>query len=149
MLSLSHCQRIFLSRSPVDMRKGRNGLAALVEQHLGQDPLSGDAFVFIGCGAQMVKVLMWDVSGYWLAQKRLESGRFAVRGRVGARGTPGAQMLSVAELMAILEGIDVRQAAYHQHYSVPATCVTNRKGSYNSQGHESSATPIPEPEGSL
>jgi len=128
MLSLSHCQRIFLARARTDMRKGVNSLATLVREQLHQDPLSGDAFVFVGAGSRMVKILVWDVSGFWLAQKRLEAGHFAVRGKVVAdRTAHGALPLSVAEVMALLEGIDIRQAAYHQHYSVPATCVTNRE----------------------
>lgn len=106
------------------MRKGRNTLAAMVRDQLGKDPLSGDAFIFVGKGAKMIKILMCDVSGYWLAQKRLESGQFAVRGKVKAdKAANGSWPLSVAEVMAILEGIDIRQATYHQHYAVPPTRV--------------------------
>lgn len=125
MLSLSHCQRIYLARATTDMRKGRHGLAAMVRDQLDKDPLSGDAFVFVGRGARMVKILVWDVSGYWLAQKRLEAGRFAVRGKVVTdRQSRGALPLSVAEIMSLLEGIDIRQAAYHQHYALPTTQMT-------------------------
>ena len=117
MLSLSHCQRIYLARAPADMRKGFNGLSALVRDRLGKDPLSGDAFVFIGRRHSMIKILLWDVSGFWLATKRLERGTFAVRGRVTAdRDATGSHALSVAEMMNLLEGIDVRHAMYHQHY---------------------------------
>lgn len=118
MLSLSHCQRIFLARCPTDMRKGANGLSALVIERMDKDPLSGDAFVFINRRRNMVKILLWDVSGYWVAAKRLERGTFAVRGRLGPRNARGSHALSVAEVMNVLEGIDVRQAAYHQHYRV-------------------------------
>ena len=119
MLSLSHCQRIFLAKAVTDMRKGRNTLAAMVREQLDMDPLSGDAFVFVGKGARMVKILVWDVSGYWLAQKRLETGRFAVGSKLKERGASGSWPLSVSEIMAILEGIDIRQAAYIQHYARP------------------------------
>ncbi|MCK6486971.1 MAG: IS66 family insertion sequence element accessory protein TnpB [Planctomycetes bacterium] len=121
MLSLSHCQRIFLARAPADMRKGANGLAALVRDQLDRDPLSGDAFVFISRHRSSVKILAWDVSGYWLASKRLERGTFAVAGRLGSRDARGSHALSVAEIMAILEGIEVRAASYHQHYTHPPT----------------------------
>jgi len=135
MLSLSHCQRIFLARAVTDMRKGRHGLATMVRDQLGQDPLSGDAFVFVGRGKRMVKILMWDVSGFWLAQKRLESGRFAVRAALTERGSAGAVPLSVAEVMALLEGIDIRHAAYMQHYAHVPTRMTNAAVSYN-DAHE-------------
>lgn len=117
MLSISHHQRIFLARAITDMRKGADSLAAMVSSLLGQDPLSGDAFIFVNRRRSMVKMLMWDVSGYWVASKRLERGTFAVRGRVSHLVTAqGSAALSHAELLNILEGIDVRQAAYHQHY---------------------------------
>lgn len=118
MLSLSHCQRIYLARACADMRKGFDGLAALVREQLGKDPLSGDAFVFVGRKRSMLKILLWDVSGFWLATRRLERGTFAVRGRVvDDRAAAGSHALSVAEMMNLLEGIDVRHAMYHQHYT--------------------------------
>jgi transposase len=119
MLSLSHCQRIFLARAAVDMRKSFDGLSVVVRERLGKDPLSGDAFVFVGRRRNLLKILLWDVSGYWLACKRLERGTFAVGGRLGDREAMGSHALSVAEMMNILEGIDVRHAVYHQHYASP------------------------------
>lgn len=121
MISLSHVQRIFFARTPADMRKQAHGLAALVESHLEKDPMSGDVFVFVNQRATMVKILMWDVSGYWVACKRLEDGRFAVRGRLGPKFAKGSHALSVAEVMNILEGIDVRQARYNNHYQATPT----------------------------
>lgn len=119
MLSISHHQRIFLARAITDMRKGADGLAALVVDLLHRDPLSGDAFIFVNRRRSMVKVLMWDLTGYWVASKRLERGTFAVRGHVSHLVTAqGSVPLSHAELLNVLEGIDVRQAAYHQHYDV-------------------------------
>ena len=61
---------------------------------------------------------MWDVSGYWVASKRLECGRFAVRGKLGKKDAQGAHIVSVAEVMNILEGVDVRQARYLNHHKV-------------------------------
>jgi transposase len=117
MLSLSHCQRIFLARAPTDMRKGFDTLAALVRERLNHDPTSGDAFLFVGRRLTMVKILLWDVSGFWLASKRLERGTFAVHGKLADKDATGSHALSVAELMNMLEGIEVRNAAYHQHYA--------------------------------
>jgi len=120
VISLTHIQRLFFARSPADMRKQAHGLAALVTSHLEKDPMSGDVFIFVNQGASIVKILMWDVSGYWVACKRLERGRFAVRGKCGAVGAKGCHLLSVAEVMNMLEGIDVRQARYLNHYeSIP------------------------------
>lgn len=119
MLSFSSVQRIFLSRSTTDMRKQANGLSQQVVDALAQDPLSGDAYVFLNRRRTIVKILVWDVSGYWVACKRLELGCFAGRRWLGADG--GSAQLSASELMAMLEGVDVRQAVYHQQYSVAPT----------------------------
>lgn len=46
MLSLSPSVRILVCLTSVDCRKSFDGLAALVRQALGDDPLSGHWFVF-------------------------------------------------------------------------------------------------------
>ncbi len=125
MLSLSHCQRLYIARSPADMRKGANGLSELVRTSLGKDPLSGDVFIFVGRRRNYVKVLMWDVSGYWLACKRLERGAYAVGKFLEKKGAPGSHQISVAEVMSILEGIDVHHAVYHQHEGITPSRLDN------------------------
>ena len=37
---------VFLATAPTDLRQAFDGLAALVRQDLGQDPLSGSLYVF-------------------------------------------------------------------------------------------------------
>ena len=123
MLSLSHVQRIYVARSPADMRKQAAGLAGLVMELLDKDPLSGDVFLFLNKSRTIVRLLMWDLSGYWVATKKLERGCFAGRSLLADPGSKGCRGLSVAEVMNILEGIDVKQAAYLQHYAAPAGIV--------------------------
>jgi hypothetical protein len=124
MLSLSHVQRIYLSRSPADMRKQAPGLAAMVTELFEKDPLSGDAYVFLNKGRSIVRILLWDISGFWVASKKLERGCYAGRRSQAAPGSKGCHALSVAELMNILEGIDVKNAAYHQHYAASPSILT-------------------------
>jgi transposase len=68
--------RVFLAAGPTDMRKGFDGLAALVQDHLKRDPFSGQAFVFRGRRGDLIKILWWDGQGLCLFAKRLEKGRF-------------------------------------------------------------------------
>jgi transposase len=101
VLSLPPTVCIWLCLRPTDMRKSFDTLAALVRQGLGQDPLSGHLFVFIGRRADRIKILYWDRDGYALWAKRLERGTFrppVVTGETVA--------LSPAELAMLLEGID-------------------------------------------
>jgi len=51
--------RFFLYSSSTDMRKGFDGLSGLVINKLGQNPLSGDIFIFINRTRNLVKILVW------------------------------------------------------------------------------------------
>ena len=68
--------RIWLACGFTDMRRGFDGLAALVQSQLEQDPFSGQLFVFRGRKGDRVKLLWWDGDGLCLLAKRLENGRF-------------------------------------------------------------------------
>ena len=46
MIGLFPTTTIFLATAPTDLRKAYDGLAALVRQSLGQDPLNGSLYVF-------------------------------------------------------------------------------------------------------
>jgi transposase len=69
-------RRILAYREPVDMRKSFNGLVALVQNVLQEDPLSGCLFVFFNRRGNYMKLVTWDRTGYCLFAKRLEQGRF-------------------------------------------------------------------------
>ena len=69
-------RRILAYREPVDMRKSFNGLVALVQNVLLEDPLSGCLFVFFNRRGNYMKLVTWDRTGYCLFAKRLEQGRF-------------------------------------------------------------------------
>ena len=76
MVSLAG-QRILVASEPVDIRKGHDGLAAVVHNDLGLDPYSGVAYVFRAKRADRIKVLWLDGTGLMRAYKRLEQGRLA------------------------------------------------------------------------
>jgi transposase len=63
--------------APADLRKGFDGLSALVAQGLGRDLLSGDCYLFVNATRKRVKVLLLDGTGLCIYAKRLEQGRFA------------------------------------------------------------------------
>lgn len=72
-------RRVLVFGRPVDMRNGFSGLAALVREGLGQNPLSGDLFVFLNRRGTLLKALVWDRTGFVLIAKRLERGTFRLR----------------------------------------------------------------------
>jgi transposase len=92
-------RRILAYGEPVDMRKSFNGLVALVQGALGEDPLSGCLFVFFNRRGNYMKLVTWDRTGYCLFAKRLEQGRFRLPS--GER----KQDLSEQAFRLILDGI--------------------------------------------
>jgi transposase len=86
---------------PADLRKGFDGLSALVSQGLGQDPLSGDCYLFVNATRKRAKVLLWDGTGLCIYAKRLEQGRFACLWRDAAARVV---RLTMSELQLFLEG---------------------------------------------
>jgi transposase len=86
------------------MRKGMDGLAALVQTALAERPFSGDVFVFRGKRGDLVKLLWWSGDGMNLYAKRLERGRF-----VWPQAASGTVHLTRAQLSMVLEGIDWRR----------------------------------------
>jgi len=94
-------RRILAYREPVDMRKQFDGLVALVKSAVGEDPLSGDLFVFFNRRGNIVKAVYWDRTGFCLFAKRLERGRFVLP------GSDRKRELSEQALRLILDGIEL------------------------------------------
>jgi transposase len=111
MLSLSPQVRVFLCTQPADMRKSFDGLSGLVSEVFGQEPLSGDLFVFVNRRRDRLKILMWDRDGLALWYKRLEAGTF----QVPAATTAGVE-LDAAQLSMLLAGIDLNTARRRKRY---------------------------------
>ena len=103
MLSLPLPVKIFLCVAPADMRRGFDGLANLVREWLGQDPLSGHLFVFRNRRSDRVKLLFWDRDGLVLYYKRLERGTF--RFPAITADTRGLEV-TAQDLSLLLWGID-------------------------------------------
>ena len=102
MLNLRE-KRVYLAWGHTDMRKSINGLAAIVEMSFGHDPFDGTMFVFCNRRRDRVKILVWDVDGFWLHFKRLEKGHF----RWPAPGEEATMTLTGEELSILLGGARV------------------------------------------
>jgi transposase len=60
MIGLWPTTTIYLATAPTDLRKAYDGLAVLVRQSLGQDPLSGSLYVFCNRRRDRIKILFWE-----------------------------------------------------------------------------------------
>jgi len=114
MLVLTN-SRVFLAIGSTDMRKAINGLSIMVEQHLGEDPFSGDLFVFCNRRRNMIKILYWDKNGFCLWHKRLEKHRFQ-----WPRCADELVMIAARELEWLLDGLDFTSAHQRLYYRAVA-----------------------------
>lgn len=116
MLTLGPSIKVYLARGTTDMRKSFDGLAGAVRELLAADPLSGHLFVFCGRRRNMVKVLYWDGTGFWLVSKRLARGTFSWPEPADAQ--PTIEMRA-DELGALLGGVDLRRTTWRPWWRQP------------------------------
>jgi len=136
VLSISRTTRVFLATAPTDMRKGFDGLFALVENVIREDPFSGHLFVFRNRRRDRLKVLWWDRDGLAIFYKRLESGSYQFPMHAGVKASVVKSTVSNAddtaaarceirsdELALLLEGIDLGSVKRRQRYQRPVADV--------------------------
>ena len=116
MLSLALPGRIFVYTRPTDMRKSFDGLAALVRDVLGADPLSGHLFIFRSRQGDRLKMLYWDEDGLVVWAKRLEEGTFQL-----PAATAAGIEIKATDLALILGGIDLQSAKRRPRYQRPTS----------------------------
>ncbi len=134
MLSLPGALRIHLCRHPVDFRKAHDGLFAIVQNEFGEDPFSGDLFLFFNRARDRIKLLLWDRNGFWLLYKRLEKGTFSF----DVSGSGDRIEITRAQLSMILEGIDWKTAKIRSHFAAPIR-IRKRGNKSESSSNRSSA----------
>lgn len=111
MISLGHHTKVYLAAGPTDMRRAIDGLAALVEDVLEQDPLSSYLFVFCNRRRDKLKLLFWQHNGFWLWYRRLEPQRFWWP---DADDEAPCLELSLRELGWLLDGLDLSRVEAHR-----------------------------------
>ena len=68
--------RVYIACGYTDLRRGIDGLAAMVQQQFNLDPFTNTLFLFCGRRRDRIKALYWEGNGFVLLYKRLESGSF-------------------------------------------------------------------------
>jgi transposase len=106
MLSFSGSLKVFVAVQACDMRKGFNGLQALVTERLGEDPRQGSLFVFSNGRHTRIKILCWDGTGLWVLSKRLEKGTFSWPRNLDPQVSK--MSLTPQALAMLTDGVDLR-----------------------------------------
>ena len=86
------------------MRKGIDGLAAIVQGKLSLDPYSKALFLFCGRDPRKLKGLLWEGDGFLLLSKRLENGKYR-----WPRNESEVRNLSWKEFDWLMSGLDIDQ----------------------------------------
>lgn len=63
MIGSTRQVRVWAYAEPADLRRGFDGLSALVRSAMGRDELSGDLYLFVSRDRRRAKVLLWSRPG--------------------------------------------------------------------------------------
>ncbi len=112
MIGFPQVSQYYLYTGFADMRKSFTGLSGLVLNEMGKELRSGDGFVFVNKRRTMIKILVWDRTGFVIYYKRLSSGTIELP-------KPGASIsapLSISKLLLMLEGVSLESVRWRKRY---------------------------------
>lgn len=95
---------IYVAAGYTDLRKGINGLVALVQEEFQLDPFSRSLFLFCGKRNDRIKALYYDFDGFVLLYKRLERGRYQ-----WPRSSDQVRHITPQQYRWLMEGLSVDQ----------------------------------------
>ena len=96
--------RVYIACGYTDLRRGIDGLAAIVQQQFNLDPVTNTLVLFCGRRRDRIKALYWEGNGFVLLYKRLESGSFQ-----WPRKESEARVLTPQQYRWLMEGLSVDQ----------------------------------------
>ena len=101
---ISKADHVYIAVGYTDMRKGIDGLAAIVQQNFKLDPFSNSVYLFCGRKSSTMKALYWEGDGFVLLYKRLENGRFK-----WPRDKQEAMEITPQKFRRLMEGLAIIQ----------------------------------------
>ena len=104
MLKEMRFPQVYLVCGYTDMRRGIDGLAAIVQQNYRLEPCSGSLFLFCGRRRDRLKALLWEDDGFLLMYKRLDNGGFQ-----WPRSESEARLLTQEQYVWLMQGLSTEQ----------------------------------------
>jgi len=96
-------KKIYLATGYTDLRRGIEGLSAIIRFKFKLDPFDKDTiFLFCGKRCDRIKALIWEGDGFLLCYKRLEIGAFN-----WPRSVDEAVEISYEQYRMLMQGLEV------------------------------------------
>ena len=114
--------KLILATGRSDLRKGIDGLAAMVRLKYGLDPLEKDTlFLFCGTRRDRIKGLLWTGDRFILLYIRLADGCFQ-----WPRTAQEARSITIEEFKRLMDGFSIDTSVGHKRVP-PVTDPTSRR----------------------
>jgi len=97
--------KIYVRPGSTDLRKGVSGLLAVIENEMQLNSLTDSVFLFCNKSHKLLKLVFWDKTGFWLAQKRLERNTWP-----WPDNAQNARQITSEQIEMLLAGIDFWRA---------------------------------------
>lgn len=98
-------QRIFIACGYTDLRRGMDGLAAIIKRDFQLDPYeTGTLFLFCGRRTDRMKTLTYEGDGFVLMYKRLANGRFQ-----WPRNESEVKAITIQQYRWLMDGLAIEQ----------------------------------------
>lgn len=104
MIDLSRVRNYYVACGYTDLRRGIDGLAAIVMRQYGRELREDSLFLFCGRRTDRIKALYWSGDGYILIYKRLSNGGFQ-----WPRSTGELKKLDTQSFRWLMEGLKIEQ----------------------------------------
>ncbi len=101
--------KVYIALGYTDLRRGIDGLAAIVQEQFDLDPFTNTLFLFCGRRGDRIKGLLWEGDGFLLLYKRLEAGSFQ-----WPRTGKEARELTPQQYRWLMEGLSIDQPKAHR-----------------------------------
>lgn len=104
MIDLSRVSKYYVACGYTDLRRGIDGLAAIVTQQFGRELREDSLFLFCGRRTDRIKALYYSGDGYVLLYKRLNNGAFQ-----WPRTAAELRLLDTRSFRWLMEGLKIDQ----------------------------------------
>ena len=102
-------KKIYIATGYTDLRRGMEGLAAIIRFQFNLDPYDKDTlFLFCGKRTDRIKGLLWEGDGFLLLYKRVESGHFT-----WPRSSADLKSMSAEQFHWLMQGFTAVHSSGH------------------------------------